>query len=103
MVEHNIRPVIVLERWADFVFVACQSNLADKLEMVARIPGGTKRVTLGGDRNYDPRDFVSNLREAAVTPHVAKNQHARRTSAIDERTTRHGGYAISQRKRKRVL
>jgi hypothetical protein len=59
-------------------------------------------VTLGGDKNYDTRDFVSNLREAAVTPHVAKNQHARRTSAIDERTTRHGGYAISQRKRKRV-
>jgi len=69
------------------------------LEMVARTPGGTKRVTLGGDKNYDTRDFV---REAAVTPRVAQNQHARRTSAIDERTTRDGGYAISQRKRKRV-
>jgi len=45
---------------------------------------------------------VSKLREAAVTPHVAQNEHARRTSAIDERTTRHAGYAISQRKRKRV-
>ena len=41
-------------------------------------------------------------REAAVTPHVAQNQHERRTSAIDERTTRHEGYGISQRKRKRV-
>ena len=71
-------------------------------DMAARIPGGTRRVTLGGDKNYDTRDFVSNLREAAVTPHVAQNQHERRTSAIDLRTTRHEGYAISQRKRKRV-
>ena len=54
--------------------------------MAARIPGGTKRVTLGGDKNYDPQDFVSKLREAAVTPHVAQNQHERRTSAIDQRT-----------------
>jgi transposase len=72
------------------------------LDMAGRIPGGTKRVTLGGDKNYDTRDFVSKLREAAVTPHVAQNQHARRSSAIDERTTRHKGYGISQRKRKRV-
>ena len=72
------------------------------LDMAGRIPGGTKRVTLGGDKNYDTRDFVSQLREAAVTPHVAQNQHERRTSAIDERTTRHDGYGISQRKRKRV-
>ena len=72
------------------------------LDMAARIPGGTKGVTLGGDKNYDTRDFASKLREAAVTPHVAQNEHARRTSAIDERTTRHAGYAISQRNRKRV-
>ena len=72
------------------------------LDMVARIPGGTRQVTLGGDKNYDTRDFVSKLREAAVTPHVAQNQHERRSSAIDDRTTRHEGYAISQRKRKRV-
>ena len=70
--------------------------------MAARIPGGTRQVTLGGDKNYDTRDFVNKLREAAVTPHVAQNQHERRTSAIDERTTRHEGYSISQRKRKRV-
>src|SRR5207302_2012288 len=69
------------------------------LDMAARIPGGTRQVTLGGDKNYDTRDFVSKLREAAVTPHVAQSQHERRTSAIDERTTRHEGYAISQRKR----
>jgi transposase len=72
------------------------------LDMAARIPGGTRQVTLGGDKNYDTRDFVNKLREAAVTPHVAQNQHERRTSAIDERTTRPEGYTISQRKRKRV-
>jgi transposase len=72
------------------------------LEMAARIPGGTRRVTLGGDKNYDTRDFVDKLREAAVTPHVAQNQHERRRSAIDQRTTQHPGYAISQKKRKRV-
>ena len=42
------------------------------LEMAARIPGGTRRVTLGGDKNYDTRDFVDQLRQAAVTPHVAR-------------------------------
>jgi IS5 family transposase len=42
------------------------------LDMAARIPGGTRRVTLGGDKNYDTRDFVDKLREAAVTPHVAQ-------------------------------
>lgn len=72
------------------------------LDMAARIPGGTRQVTLGGDKNYDTRDFVNKLREAAVTPHVAQNQHEHRSSAIDARTTRHQGYAISQRKRKRV-
>ena len=59
-------------------------------------------MTLGGDKNYDTQDFVSKLQEAAVTPHVGQNQHARGRSAIDERTSRHGGYAVSQRKRKRV-
>jgi transposase len=72
------------------------------LDMAARIPGGTRPVTLGGDKNYDTKDFVNKLREAAVTPHVAQNQHEHRSSAIDARTTRHEGYAISQRKRKRV-
>ena len=62
------------------------------LEMAARIPGGTRRVTLGGDKNYDTRDFVAKLREAAVTPHVAQNQHQRRSSAIDQRTTQYPGY-----------
>jgi transposase len=57
--------------------------------------------TMGGDKNYDTRDRVAGLRERGVTPHVAQNNAGRR-SAIDGRTTRHSGYALSQRARKRV-
>ncbi len=70
------------------------------LEMLANKPH-RRRVTLGGDRGYDTGDFVKALREKNVTPHVAQNDTNRR-SAIDQRTTRHDGYALSQRKRKRV-
>lgn len=69
------------------------------LVMLANLPGG--RVTLGGDKGYDYPAFVAELRQMKVTPHVAQNTTNRR-SAIDERTTRHGGYEVSQRKRKRV-
>ncbi len=61
----------------------------------------SKRITLGADKGYDTQDFVGKLRELQVTPHVAQNDTNRR-SAIDGRTTRHEGYAVSQRKRKRV-
>jgi transposase len=64
------------------------------------IPSG-KRVTLGGDKNYDTRELVRELRRMNITPHVAQN-NTNRCSAIDERTTRHAGYEVSQRKRKRV-
>ncbi len=57
--------------------------------------------TLGGDKNYDTHDCVTALRARDVTPHVAQN-NTRRRSAIDGRTTRHAGYAASQRARKRV-
>jgi transposase len=57
--------------------------------------------TIGGDKNYDTRDCVADIRGCGVTPHVAQNTSGRR-SAIDGRTTRHPGYAISQRIRKRV-
>jgi transposase len=58
-------------------------------------------VTLGADKGYDTQDFVNELRSMAVTPHVAQNSSGRR-SAINGRTTRHGGYAVSQRIRKRI-
>jgi hypothetical protein len=59
------------------------------------------RVTLGGDKAYDTRDFVAEMRRLGVTPHVAQNTKGRR-SAIDGRTTRHAGYAVSVRVRKRI-
>jgi hypothetical protein len=68
--------------------------------MAEALPAG-KRVTLGGDKNYDTQEFVRELRGMNITPHVAQNTTKRR-SAVDERTTRHAGYEVSQRKRKRV-
>jgi transposase len=69
------------------------------LEMLEALPGG--RVTAGADKAYDYPEFVAELRHMTVTPHVAQNTTKRR-SAIDGRTTRHAGYAVSQRKRKRI-
>jgi transposase len=70
------------------------------LAMAEAIPG-QQRVTLGADKNSNTRDFVRELRELRVTPHVAQNTSGR-SSAIDGRTTYHPGYAVSQRKRKCV-
>jgi len=72
------------------------------LEMLADVVDGIREVTLGGDKNYDTVDFVGACRNMNITPHVAQNANERRSSAIDGRTTRHPGYAISQRVRKRV-
>src|SRR6202142_787418 len=71
------------------------------LVMLEQIPG-TKQVTVGGDKGYDTADFVAECRNLKVTPHVAQNLERPGGSAIDARTTHHAGYAISQRKRKRV-
>jgi len=68
--------------------------------MAEKIPG-VKRVTLGGDKNYDTKDFVRELRGMNITPHVAQDNQ-NRASAIDERTTWRAGYEVSQRKRKRI-
>jgi transposase len=70
------------------------------LTMLARHP--TRRATLGADKAYDVRDFVERARAIGVTPHVAQNVTRRGGSAIDERTTRHEGYAVSQVIRKRI-
>src|SRR5881396_2421215 len=71
------------------------------LVMLEQIPG-TKQVTVGGDKGYDTADFVAECRNLKVTPHVAQNLERPGGSAIDARTTQHVGYAISQRKRKRI-
>jgi transposase len=71
------------------------------LEMIEPHGDRPRAVTLGADKGYDARDFVMELRELNVRPHVARNTSGRR-SAIDRRTTRHAGYAASQRTRKRI-
>ena len=71
------------------------------LEMLQDIPG-SERVTVGGDKGFDTADFVRECRNIWVTPHVAQNLGRRGGSAIDSRTTRQEGYAISQKKRKRI-
>jgi transposase len=73
---------------------------AAALEMLGHV-ATTKRITVGADKGYDTRDFVEALRLVQVTPHVAQNT-SHRSSAIDQRTTRHAGYEVSQWKRKRV-
>jgi transposase len=75
------------------------TGTAEREAALAMIDG--RRGTLGGDKAYDTREFVQQVRACQMTPHVAQNDSNRR-SAIDARTTRHEGYAISQRKRKRV-
>jgi transposase len=73
------------------------------LQMLDEALSGNRSITLGADKGYDTRDFVAGCRERNVVPHVAQyRQSAHRRSAIDCRTTRHAGYAISQRIRKRV-
>jgi len=76
------------------------------LEMAAARPGN-HRITLGADKAYDVTQFVHDLGDRSVTPHIAIDGHLsktgkRRKTAVDGRTTRHAGYAISQRCRKRI-
>ena len=71
------------------------------LLMLEQVPGG-KRVTTGADKGYDTAEFVAECRHLKVTPHVARNTGRRGGSAIDARTVRHPGYAVSQRRRKRI-
>lgn len=69
--------------------------MAERLE-------GVQRVTIAADKGYDTKDFVKEMRGMNVTPHVSQNLKRAGGSAIDQRTTRHAGYEISQRKRKRI-
>jgi transposase len=71
------------------------------LIMLEQIPG-SQPVTVGGDKGFDTQEFVKECRHMRVTPHVAQNLQRRGGSAVDGRTTRQAGYAISQRKRKRI-
>lgn len=77
------------------------------IAMIEQRAPGERRLTLGADKAYDARGFTADLRRMCVTPHIARNdtvdKHGRqRPSSIDGRTTRHPGYAVSQRARKRI-
>lgn len=72
------------------------------LDLVAAAIPTSTQITLGADKAYDTRDFVASARFLGATPHVAQNIHAGRGSAIDTRTTRHAGYGISQKVRRRI-
>jgi transposase len=84
------------------VSVATGKSEVQAAERLLQQRGSEKPGTVGGDKAYDHQGFVSATREMGMTPHVAQNITDHRGSMIDERTTRHEGYAISQRKRKMV-
>jgi IS5 family transposase len=79
-----------------------RAERTEALQMLGRLQDrGFRPRTLGADKGYDTTNFVGIVRDAGVSPHVAQNTTKRR-SRIDGRTTRHAGYALSQRCRKRV-
>src|SRR6202162_1513390 len=96
LMTENRNGLIVDARLTEANGTAERSTALDMIEDNDR-PGST----VGGDKNYDPADFVAACRERGCTPHVSQN-NANRRSAIDARTTRHPGYRISTIKRKRI-
>jgi hypothetical protein len=85
------------------------TGTAEREEALALVVGrrGRRRITRGADKTYDVADFVASLRSRSVSPHIAIDGHLSKTdkphkTAVDARVTRHIGYAISQRCRKRI-
>ena len=97
LMEHRNALIVDAELSAATGFAERDTALA----MLGRLPAARRRRTVAGDKGYDTRDFVAQTRRLGFTPHVAPNTTNRR-SAIDGRTTRHRGHAISQRLRKRI-
>jgi len=97
----------LMENRSGLLIDACLTEADGHAERVAALhmieprADRPRPITLGADKAYDTQDFVNELRSMAVTPHLAQNTSGRR-SAIDRRTTRHEGYAVSQRIRKRI-
>jgi IS5 family transposase len=79
-----------------------KAEVTNALQMLSELPDRVGRRTIAGDKGYDTKEFVQWTRAMNVTPHVAKNEYPGRSSALDDRTTRHVGYEVSQRIRKRV-
>ncbi len=80
--------------------LAVATSRSEPAEQMVRDIPGTRRITLGGDKAYDVHEFVDTLRNMNVSPHIAGKNAT--YSMIDGRTTRHPGYDLSQKKRKRV-
>ena len=97
LIEH--RHGLIMD--ADLTTATGRAERECAIEMLRRLPGRGRGRTVAGDKGYDTKDFVADSRAAGFTPHVAQNTTNRR-SAIDGRTTRHPGYVVSQRIRKRV-
>jgi transposase len=99
---------VATENRSGLAVVACVTEATGTCEreaapaMIENIVHRAKQVTVGGDKGYDTQQCVADLRAVGATPHVAQNETARHPSAIDGRTTRHPGYAVSQQKRKRI-
>ena len=97
----------VMENRHGLIVKAAASQATGKAErevaadLLAALPG-SKRRTVGADKNYDTAGFVEECRAMNITPHVSRNDKRAGGSAIDGRTSRHRGYQVSQRKRKRV-
>jgi hypothetical protein len=98
---------VLMENRNGLVVDACLTQADGRSERIAALhmiephADRPQPVTLGADKAYDAGDFVNELRSMKVTAHVAQNTSGR-SSAIDGRTTRHAGHAISQRIRKRI-
>jgi transposase len=93
---------LMTENRNGLVIEACITEATGTAEqMLRKTRKGRRRRTVGADKNYDTKGFVAKMRELDVTPHVAQNT-SNRSSAIDGRTTRHEGYRLSQRYRKRI-
>jgi hypothetical protein len=88
----------VVEAWVCVTQATGTAERETALAMATNLPPG---ATMGADKAYDTAGFIAGLRAVGVTPHVAQNT-TRQRSAIDGRTTRHDGYGVSQRKRKRI-
>jgi transposase len=86
---------------AQATFATGRAEVETALAMLERQCPTARRRTIGADKLYDTREFVAGCRALGVTPHVAQNTSGR-SSAIDRRTTRHAGYTVSQRQRKKV-
>lgn len=98
LIEH--RSALIVD--AELTIADGYAERATALEMLARLPTSKRRRTAAGDKNYDTKGFVADARALGFTPHVAQNVSGNRHSAIDGRTTRHPGHAVSQRIRQRV-